>query len=102
MPRSLKKLPYCHWSLLVKTGFVDKFNRDGFSSRKVSLNTPIKTWARSSTIYPDFIGYTFLVYNGKAFIPVVVTENMIGHKLGEFVLTRKLPKHSPRWSRLKK
>ena len=54
----------------------------------------IKTWSRRSTIYPEFVGCTFLVYNGKGFMPVVVTENMVGRKLGEFALTRKLPKHS--------
>ncbi len=54
----------------------------------------IKTWSRRSTIYPEFIGCTFLVYNGKGFMPVSVVENMVGRKLGEFALTRKLPKHA--------
>ena len=54
----------------------------------------IKTWSRRSTIYPEFIGHTFAVHNGKEFIPVYVTEEMVGHKLGEFVLTRKFGGHS--------
>ena len=53
----------------------------------------IKTWSRRSTIYPDFIGHTFAVHNGKEFIPVYVTEDMVGHKLGEFALTRKFGGH---------
>ena len=53
----------------------------------------IKTWSRRSTIYPDFIGLTFAVHNGKDFIPVYVTEEMVGHKLGEFALTRKFTGH---------
>ncbi len=54
---------------------------------------PIKTWSRSSTIIPDMIGVTFAVHNGKKFVPVFVTENMIGHKLGEFALTRVFIRH---------
>ena len=54
----------------------------------------IKTWSRSSTIYPDFVGHTFAVHNGKDFIPVYVTEDMVGHKLGEFALTRKFGGHA--------
>ena len=61
---------------------------------QASRKQPIKTWRRNSTIYPDYVGCTFLVYNGKGFMPVPVTENMVGRKLGEFALTRKLPKHS--------
>lgn len=61
---------------------------------QTSRKQPIKTWRRNSTIYPDYVGCTFLVYNGKGFMPVSVTENMVGRKLGEFALTRKLPKHS--------
>jgi len=54
---------------------------------------PIKTWSRRSTIIPEFVGFTFSVHNGKSFIPVFVTENMVGHKLGEFSLTRLFRKH---------
>ena len=82
MPRSLKKIPYVSYQLLKKV-------RDENLRKR-----QIKTWSRRSTIYPEFVGCTFLVYNGKGFMPVVVTENMVGRKLGEFALTRKLPKHS--------
>jgi small subunit ribosomal protein S19 len=78
MPRSLKKGPYIHFKLQRK---VDDTNSSG--SKKV-----IKTWSRSSMISPDFVGLTFAVHNGKQFIPVYVTENMVGHKLGEFAPTR--------------
>lgn len=78
MPRSLKKGPFIHYKLQRK---VDKANETG--SKKV-----IKTWSRSSMISPDFVGLTFAVHNGKQFIPVYVTENMVGHKLGEFSPTR--------------
>ena len=62
-------------------------------AKAVNLKTPIKTWSRRSTITPDFIGLTFNVHNGKQFLPVFVTENMVGHKLGEFSLTRIFKKH---------
>ncbi len=78
MPRSLKKGPFIHYKLQRK---VDKANETG--SKKV-----IKTWSRASMISPDFVGLTFAVHNGKQFIPVYVTENMVGHKLGEFSPTR--------------
>ncbi len=78
MPRSLKKGPFIHYKLQRK---VDKANESG--SKKV-----IKTWSRGSMISPDFVGLTFAVHNGKQFIPVYVTENMVGHKLGEFAPTR--------------
>lgn len=78
MPRSLKKGPFIHYKLQRK---VDEMNNAG--SKKV-----IKTWSRSSMISPDFVGLTFAVHNGKQFIPVYVTENMVGHKLGEFSPTR--------------
>ena len=83
MARSLKKGPYVFDSLLKK---VQELNA---SSKK----EVIKTWSRRSTIYPDFIGHTFAVHNGKEFIPVYVTEDMVGHKLGEFALTRKFGGH---------
>ena len=63
-------------------------------SDPVYRNKQIKTWSRRSTIYPEFVGFVFLVYNGKSFLPVLVVENMVGRKLGEFALTRKLPKHA--------
>ena len=83
MARSLKKGPYVFERLLTK---VHKLNESG--KKEV-----IKTWSRRSTIYPDFIGHTFAVHNGKEFIPVYVTEDMVGHKLGEFALTRKCGGH---------
>ena len=79
MARSLKKGPYVDSKLLKK---VQAMNESG--KKEV-----IKTWSRRSTIFPDFIGHTFAVHNGKEHIPVYVTEDMVGHKLGEFALTRK-------------
>jgi len=84
MGRSLKKGPFVEQVLLEK---IDKQNATG--SKK-----PIKTWSRRSTIVPDFIGLTVAVHNGKQHIPVYVTENMVGHKLGEFALTRIFKSHS--------
>ena len=83
MARSLKKEPYVFSRLLKK---VQKMNESG--KKEV-----IKTWSRRSTIYPEFIGHTFAVHNGKDFIPVYVTEDMVDHKLGEFVATRKFGGH---------
>ena len=83
MARSLKKGPYVFDRLLKR---VQKLNETG--KKEV-----IKTWSRRSTIYPDFIGHTFAVHNGKEFIPVYVTEDMVGHKLGEFAATRKFGGH---------
>ena len=79
MARSLKKGPYVDKKLLKK---VQTMNESG-------KNEVIKTWSRRSTIFPDFIGHTFAVHNGKEHIPVYVTEDMVGHKLGEFSMTRK-------------
>jgi len=62
-------------------------------AKAANTKTPIKTWSRRSTITPEFIGLTFNVHNGKQFMPVFVTENMVGHKLGEFSLTRTFKKH---------
>ena len=84
MARSIKKGPYVFPRLLKK---VQKLNEEG--KKEV-----IKTWSRRSTIFPDFIGHTFAVHNGKDFIPVYVTEDMVGHKLGEFALTRKAGGHA--------
>ena len=83
MGRSIKKGPFVEGHLLEK---IAKLNTSG--SKK-----PIKTWSRRSTSTPDFVGHTFNVHNGKIFIPVFVTENMVGHKLGEFSLTRIFKKH---------
>ena len=83
MARSIKKGPYVFPRLLTK---VQNLNKDG--KKEV-----IKTWSRRSTIFPDFIGHTFAMHNGKEFIPVYVTEDMVGHKLGEFSPTRKCGGH---------
>jgi small subunit ribosomal protein S19 len=84
MSRSIKKGPFVDHHLMAK---VHKA-RDGNDKR------PIKTWSRRSTIVPEFIGLTVAVHNGKQHIPVYVTENMVGHKLGEFALTRIFKSHS--------
>ncbi|QDU07098.1 30S ribosomal protein S19 [Gimesia aquarii] len=84
MGRSLKKGPYVDVKLLKK---IEKLNESG---RKES----IKTWARSSTIAPEFVGHTFLVHNGRAHLSVYVTEEMVGHKLGEFSQTRTFRGHT--------
>ena len=78
MSRSVKKGPFCAPELLKR---VEEINASG--QEKV-----LKTWSRSSTIFPSFVSHTINVYNGKKFIPVYVTEDMVGHKLGEFVATR--------------
>jgi small subunit ribosomal protein S19 len=83
MSRSLKKGPYCQDCLMKK---VEALNATGKSE-------VIKTWSRRSTIFPNFIGKTFAVHNGKDFVPVYVTEDMVGHKLGEFSQTRKYTGH---------
>ncbi|MBI4798826.1 MAG: 30S ribosomal protein S19 [Desulfarculus sp.] len=84
MPRSLRKGPFIDEPLSRK---VEQAQSTG--SRKV-----IKTWSRRSTIMPDFVGLTFAVHNGKKFIPVFVTENMVGHKMGEFAPTRAFFSHA--------
>ena len=78
MSRSLKKKPYVFSKLLKR---VEEMNQSG--NKK-----PIKTWSRSSVIYPEFVGHTVAVYNGKTHLPVYVTEDMVGHKFGEFAPTR--------------
>ncbi|MFC1523111.1 30S ribosomal protein S19 [Elusimicrobiota bacterium] len=78
MGRSSKKGPYVDWKLFQK---VKKMNESG-------EKRPIKTWSRSCTIVPDFVGITFMVHNGRKFLPVYITEQMVGHKLGEFSFTR--------------
>ena len=84
MARSLKKGPFVDDSLMKK---VNKLNAE--NKKEV-----VKTWSRRSTIFPDFVGHTFAVHNGKEFIPVYITEEMVGHKLGEFALTRKAGGHA--------
>ena len=83
MSRSTSKGPFIDEKLLIK---VQKTIKTGDKK-------PIKTWARRSTIAPDFVGQTISVYNGRKFIPVYITENMVGHKLGEFSPTRTFRKH---------
>ncbi len=89
MGRSLKKGPFVDEKLLKKIGRLDTAGR----------KEPIKTWARRSTISPEFIGHTFLVHNGKMFINVYVSEEMVGHKLGEFSPTRTFRGHGAKGSR---
>ena len=84
MGRSIKKGPYVDHNL---AGKVEKLNDSG-------KKTVVKTWSRRSTIFPDMVGHTFAVHNGNKFIPVFVTENMVGHKLGEFSPTRNFKSHS--------
>lgn len=84
MPRSLKKGPYVDEKLMKRISDMNEKNE-----RNV-----IKTWSRRSTITPDFIGHTLAVHNGRKFIPVYITENMVGHKLGEFSPTRTFRSHS--------
>lgn len=84
MARSIKKGPFVDASLMKK---IEKLNE---SSKK----EVVKTWSRRSTIFPEFVGHTIAVHNGKEFIPVYVTEDMVGHKLGEFALTRKFGGHA--------
>ncbi len=86
MGRSVKKGPFVDSKLLAKIEILNKAN-----TKKV-----IKTWARRSTIPPEFVGHTIAVHNGKKFIPVFITENMVGHKLGEFSPTRIFRGHSGR------
>ncbi|MCD6082691.1 30S ribosomal protein S19 [Candidatus Aerophobetes bacterium] len=83
MSRSVKKGPYVAEHLLKK---IERMKKSGQKS-------PIKTWSRRSTIIPEFVGYTFAVHNGKDFHHVYVTEEMVGHKLGEFAPTRKFTHH---------
>lgn len=84
MPRSLKKGPFVDTKLMKKITSMNETN-----DRKL-----LKTWSRRSTITPEFIGHTIAVHNGRKFIPVYITENMVGHKLGEFSPTRTFRAHS--------
>ena len=85
MTRAVWKGPFVHPSLLKK---IDKLkNNPG--------KKPIKTWSRNSTIIPDFVGHSFMIHNGKSFIPITISEEMVGHKLGEFAPTRTFKGHTP-------
>ena len=92
MARSLKKGPFVPGHLLEK---IDKMNASG-------VKKPVKTWARRSMVTPDFVGHTFMVHNGKTFISVFVTENMVGHKLGEFSPTRIFKRHGSHTAKVTK
>ena len=93
MPRSLKKGPYIEPKLINKV----------VAAQESRSNTVIKTWSRRSTIIPEMVGITLAVHNGKKFLPVFVTENMVGHKLGEFSPTRTFYGHAgDRKSKVKK
>ena len=85
MTRGIWKGPFVHPILLKK---IDK-NKDK------SKKHPIKTWSRNSTIIPEFVGHSFLIHNGRTFIPITISEEMVGHKLGEFSPTRKFSGHTP-------
>ncbi len=85
MTRGIWKGPFVHPSLLKK---VDKLKDKGKSQ-------PIKTWSRNSTIIPEFVGHSFLIHNGRSFIPITISEEMVGHKLGEFSPARKFSGHAP-------
>ena len=85
MTRSIWKGPFVHPSLLKK---IDKL-KDSPNKK------PIKTWSRNSTIIPDFVGHSFMIHNGKTFIPITISEEMVGHKLGEFAPTRTFKGHTP-------
>lgn len=88
MSRSLKKGPFVDPKLLVKMGKV-----------RVGDKTVIRTWSRASTVTPEMIGFTFGVHNGRVHVPVSVTEQMVGHKLGEFAPTRKFLRHGGKMQR---
>ncbi len=83
MPRSLKKGPFIDHHLMKKVE----------AALEKNDKRPIKTWSRRSTIFPDFVGLTIAVHNGKQHVPVFVTEDMVGHKLGEFAMTRTFKGH---------
>ena len=85
MSRGICKGPFVHPSLLKK---VDK-------QKDQPKRSPIKTWSRNSTIIPDFVGHSFMIHNGKSFIPITISEEMVGHKLGEFAPTRTFKGHTP-------
>jgi small subunit ribosomal protein S19 len=100
MARSLKKGPFVDGHLMAKVEKARAINDKkpiktwSRQARAINDKKPIKTWSRRSTVTPDFVGLTIAVHNGKAHIPVYVSENMVGHKLGEFALTRTFKGHS--------
>ena len=85
MARAVWKGPFVEESLIKK---VEK-------QQKITERRPIKTWSRKSTIIPEFVGFSFLIYNGRKFIPLTISEDMVGHKLGEFAPTRTFVGHTP-------
>ena len=85
MSRSVWKGPFVDPSLIKK---VDKIKNQ-------TNKTPIKTWSRNSTIIPEFVGHSFMIHNGRTFIPITISEEMVGHKLGEFAPTRQFSGHTP-------
>ena len=85
MSRAVWKGPFVEESLIKK---VEK-------QKNVTNRKPIKMWSRKSTIIPDFVGFSFLIYNGKKFIPITISEDMVGHKFGEFAPTRQFSGHTP-------
>jgi len=84
MPRSIKKGPFIDQSLINKV----------MKAVETGNKRPIKTWSRRSMIFPDMVGFTIAVHNGKQHVPVLISENMVGHKLGEFAVTRTFKGHS--------
>lgn len=92
MARSIKKGPFVDGHLVAKVE----------AARAISDKKPIKTWSRRSTITPEMVGHTLAVYNGRKFIPVYVTENMVGHRLGEFSPTRTFKSHSSKVEKVAK
>jgi small subunit ribosomal protein S19 len=84
MPRSLKKGPFVD----------DKLSKQVEALNRTNDKRVLKTWSRRSTVIPDFVGHTLAVHNGKKFVPIFITENMVGHKLGEFAPTRTFRGHS--------
>jgi len=84
MARSVKKGPFIDYHLMEKVDRMDKTGK----------KTIVKTWSRRSTVHPRFVGHNFAVHNGKQFVPIFITENMVGHKLGEFAPTRTFKGHS--------
>ncbi len=93
MSRSLKKGPYVEQSLLDKVGKLAQAGKQ---------KQPIKTWSRRSMVIPDFVGLTFAIHNGRQHVPVFITENMVGHRLGEFVPTRTFKGHGAHVEKAKK
>jgi len=84
MARSIKKGPFCDHHLVKKAD----------TARATNDKRPVKTWSRRSTVLPDFVGLTIAIHNGRQHVPVLINENMVGHKLGEFALTRTFKGHS--------